>query len=115
MNPLNKYLDATMNEVATAAVQQVCDLAFYKRQTAGWTAGSYRTRPSPPCAGDHIRLARVPRPGREAGPRGACRGASRFAGDILMLVDGERILIKAPVKHNLDRRCPIESFDLHVS
>jgi len=32
VNPRNKYLDASMNEVATAMVQQVCDLAFYKRR-----------------------------------------------------------------------------------
>ena len=31
MNPRNKYWDAAMNEVATATVQQVSDLAFYKR------------------------------------------------------------------------------------
>ena len=34
MNPRNKFLDAAMNKVATAAVQQVCDLAFYKRRDA---------------------------------------------------------------------------------
>ena len=32
VNPRNKFWDAAMNEVATATVQQVCDLAFYKRR-----------------------------------------------------------------------------------
>src|SRR5262249_49324101 len=30
-NPLNRYLDAEMRESATATVQQVCDLAFFKQ------------------------------------------------------------------------------------
>ena len=71
MNPRNKYLDATMNEVATATVQQVCDLAFYKRRDR-WVDSRLVTSAAEvrPAAGHHVRLPGVPRPGGQAGPRG---------------------------------------------
>ena len=71
VNPRNKFYDATMNEVATATVQQVCDLAFYKRRDR-WvdsrlvtSAGRGRRR-----EGHHVRLPGVSRSGRQAGARG---------------------------------------------
>ena len=97
VNPLNKYWDATMNEVATAAVQQVCDLAFYKRHDR-WVDSRLVTNASDvsPLESLHSALpsSAISRPsshGRDA------RGALRSRGDILMLVDGQAVLVKAPV------------------
>ena len=72
MNPRNKYWDASMNEVATATVQQVCDLAFYKRRDR-WVDSRLVTSEAagPARESHHVRLRGVPRPGGQAGPRGA--------------------------------------------
>jgi len=95
-NPRNKYLDATMKEVSTAAVQQVCDLAFYKRRDR-WVdsrlvANESGVEPSRVVTfgSDEFRAlaARLVREGRQ--------GSIALRGDILMLVDGEAVLIKAP-------------------
>jgi Ca-activated chloride channel family protein len=98
VNPLNKFLDASMNEVATAAVQQVCDLAFYKRRDR-WVDSRLVTSEAqvPPSrvitfGSEEFRdlAAKLAREGRQ--------GSIALKGDILMLVDGQRILIKAPVQ-----------------
>lgn len=96
-NPRNRYLDATMNEVATASVQQVCDLAFYKRHDR-WvdsrlvtTATQVQPRRVITFGSQEFRdlASRLAREGRQA--------SIALRGDILMLVDGEPVLIKSPV------------------
>ena len=71
VNPRNEYLDAAMNKVATATVQQVCDLAFYKRGDR-WVDSRLVTSACRGQArtGHRLRLRRVPRPGGQAGARG---------------------------------------------
>jgi len=97
VNPRNKYWDATMNEVATATVQQVCDLAFYKRRD-GWvdsrlvtTAAEVRPAKVITFGSPEFRdlAARLAREGRQ--------GSIALRGDILMLVYGQPVLIKSPV------------------
>ena len=96
VNPRNKYWDASMNEVATAAVQQVCDLAFYKRRE-GWVDSRLVTnqadvRPERVITFGSAEFrdlaAKLAREGRQ--------GSIALKGDILMLVDGQRVLVKAP-------------------
>jgi Ca-activated chloride channel family protein len=98
VNPRNKYWDASMNEVATATVQQVCDLAFYKRSDR-WVdsrlvTGEAEVRPERVITfgSQEFRdlAAKLAREGRQ--------GSIALRGDILMLVDGHRVLIKAPVE-----------------
>ncbi len=36
VNPTNKFLDASMNQVSTVTVQQVGDMAFYKPRSTRW-------------------------------------------------------------------------------
>ncbi len=102
VNPRNEYLDASMNQVATAAVQQVCDLAFYKRGDR-WVdsrlvAGNAEAKPDRVVTfgSEEFRelAARLAAEGRQ--------GSIALRGDILMLVDGRRVLIKAPPR-NRDR------------
>ena len=96
VNPRNKYLDAAMNKVATATVQQVCDMAFYKRHD-GWvdsrlvdSAAGVRPGRVIAFGSEEFRdlAARLAREGRQ--------GSIALRGDILMLVDGQPVLIKAP-------------------
>jgi Ca-activated chloride channel family protein len=96
VNPRNKYWDAAMNEVSSAAIQQVCDLAFYKRQDR-WVdsrlvAGEAEVRPRRVITfgSDEFRALadELARQGRQ--------GSIALRGDILMLVDGQPVLIKAP-------------------
>src|SRR5262249_12101978 len=97
VNPRNKYWDASMNEVATATVQQVCDLAFYKRRDR-WVDSRLVTHEAGvqpqrviTFGSEEFRdlAAKLAREGRQ--------GSIALRGDILMLVDGQRVLIKAPV------------------
>jgi Ca-activated chloride channel family protein len=97
VNPRNEYLDATMNKVATTTVQQVCDLAFYKRHDS-WVDsrlvnGAAEVLPQRVItfgSSDWRDLAaKLAREGRQ--------GSISLRGDILMLVDGQPVLIKAPV------------------
>lgn len=96
VNPRNRYYDATMNEVATATVQQVCDMAFYKNPD-GWVdsrlvADKTAARPKRVInfGSEEFRTlaAKLAREGRQ--------GSISLRGDILMLIDGEVVLIKAP-------------------
>jgi Ca-activated chloride channel family protein len=96
VNPRNTYWDAAMNAVATTAVQQVCDLAFYKRNDR-WVdsrlmtnAAEVRPRSVIAFGSEEFRAlaARLAREGRQ--------GSIALRGDILMLVDDEPVLIKAP-------------------
>ncbi|MDR3633827.1 MAG: VWA domain-containing protein [Isosphaeraceae bacterium] len=96
VNPRNRYWDATMNEVATATVQQVCDLAFYKRRE-GWvdsrlvvTEAEVRPEKVITFGSEEFRAlaAKLAAEGRQ--------GSIALRGDILMLIDGRPVLIKAP-------------------
>jgi hypothetical protein len=95
-NPRNEFLDASMNKVATAAVQQVCDLAFYKRRDA-WVDSRIVANPAAVkpervivFGSQEFRdlAAKLAREGRQ--------GSIALRGDILMLVDGRPVLVKAP-------------------
>jgi len=95
-NPRNEFLDAAMNKVATTTVQQVCDLAFYKRGDR-WIDSRIVSSPSQVkpeqvivFGSDEFRdlAAKLAREGRQ--------GSIALRGDILMIVDGRRVLIKAP-------------------
>jgi Ca-activated chloride channel family protein len=97
LNPRNKYWDATMNEVATATVQQVCDLAFYKRRDR-WVDSRLVTNEA------EVRPAHVITFGSaefralaDKLARQGRQGSIALRGDILMLVDGQPVLIKAPI------------------
>jgi Ca-activated chloride channel family protein len=96
VNPRNEFYDAAMNKVATTTVQQVCDLAFYKRGDR-WVdsrlvAGPVDNRGQRVITfgSEEFRdlAARLVREGRQ--------GSIALRGDILMLVDGRPVLIKAP-------------------
>jgi hypothetical protein len=95
-NPRNKYLDASMNEVATATVQQVNDLAFYKRSNR-WVdsrlvsnAAEVQPRRVIAFGSEEFRALA----GRLAGE--GRQGSIALRGDILILLDGQPVLIKAP-------------------
>jgi Ca-activated chloride channel homolog len=97
VNPRNRYWDASMNEVATAAVQQVCDLAFYKRNDR-WidsrlVSSAVDVQPEKiiTFGSDEFRAlaAKLATEGRQ--------GSISLRGDILLLLDGRPVLIKAPV------------------
>jgi Ca-activated chloride channel family protein len=96
VNPRNEFFDAAMNKVATTTVQQVCDLAFYKRGDR-WVDSRLIAGPSDARGPRVINFgseefrelaARLVREGRQA--------SIALRGDILMQVDGQPVLIKAP-------------------
>jgi len=96
VNPLNKFLDAEMKESSSVTVQQVCDVAYFK-QGNRWVdgrivAGGSEVRPSRTIAfgTDEFRdlVARLAREGRQ--------GTIALRGDILLLVDGQPVLVQAP-------------------
>jgi len=94
LNYRNKYFDQNMDLVATAQVQQVNDLAFYRRGNRWVDSRIVDKEPQPTT---HIEF------GSEEFRRLALRLAERgrqgsisLQGDILMLVDGETILVKGP-------------------
>jgi len=96
VNPRNEFFDAAMNKVATTTVQQVCDLAFYKRGDR-WVDSRIVSSPAEVkpeqvivFGSDEFRdlAVKLAREGRQ--------GSIALRGDILMIVDGRRILIKAP-------------------
>jgi Ca-activated chloride channel family protein len=96
VNPLNKFLCPDMSQSATAAVQQVCDLAFFKRG-GRWIdsrllAGSSVAEPQRVIAfgSQEFRelAARLAHEGRQ--------GSIALRGDVLLQVDGQPVLIQAP-------------------
>jgi hypothetical protein len=96
---MNRFLDAGMKESATATVQQVCDLAFFKRGNR-WVdsrivAGEPNVQPRRTIAfgSDEFRdlAARLAREGRQ--------GSIALRGDILLMVDGQAVLIQSPAAH----------------
>jgi Ca-activated chloride channel family protein len=95
-NPLNKFLRSDMSESATSTVQQVCDLAFFKRG-GRWVdsrlmVGKVDEQPQRVIAfgSQEFRdlAARLAREGRQ--------GSISLRGDVLMLIDGRPVLIQAP-------------------
>jgi Ca-activated chloride channel family protein len=95
VNPRNEFYDAAMNKVATTTVQQVCDLAFYKRGDR-WIDSRIVSSPADVKPDRviifgseefHDLAARLAREGRQ--------GSISLRGDILMVIDGRRVLIKA--------------------
>ena len=98
VNPRNKYRDAAMNEVATSAVQQVCDLTFYKRHDR-WVDSRLVSNES------EVKPHRVVEFGSEEFRALTAKladegrqGSIALRSDILMLVDGKPVLINAPVE-----------------
>ncbi len=96
VNPRNKFWDASMNEVATATVQQVCDMAFYKRRDR-WVDSRLVSSEASVAPERIVKFgsqefrdlaAKLAREGRQ--------GSISLRGDILILIDGQRVLIKAP-------------------
>ena len=95
-NPLNKFYNADMTESATAAVQQVCDLAFFKRgdrwvdsRLVNGDAVAPPRRVIPFGSDEFRALAdRLAREGRQ--------GSISLRGDILLQIDGQPVLIQAP-------------------
>jgi Ca-activated chloride channel family protein len=96
VNPRNEFFDAAMNKVSTTTVQQVCDLAFYKRGDR-WIDSRIVSSPAESTpdrvitfGSDEFRdlAAKLAREGRQA--------SIALRGDILMVIDGRRVLIKAP-------------------
>lgn len=95
-NPLNKLLcPGDLSVSSTTTVQQVCDLAFFKRGNR-WVDSRLISEPQPQ-APREIRfgsaefrelLERLTTQGRQ--------GSIALRGDILMNVDGEAILVRAP-------------------
>jgi Ca-activated chloride channel homolog len=95
-NPLNKYICPDMSESATSTVQQVCDMAFFKRGNR-WidsrlVSEKAEARPKRVIAFDSAEFralaARLAREGRQ--------GSISLRGDILIQIDGESVLIQAP-------------------
>jgi Ca-activated chloride channel family protein len=96
VNPRNEFFDAAMNKVATTTVQQVCDRAFYKRG-ARWVDSRLMTNEAGVTPAQVISFgsaefrdlaAKLAQQGRQ--------GTIALHGDILMVVDGQPVLIKAP-------------------
>jgi hypothetical protein len=104
VNPRNKFYDATMKEVSTTTVQQVCDLAFYKKRDR-WVdsrlvenENSVQPRRVIQFGTEEFRelASRLAREGRQ--------GSIALKGDILMRIDGEPVLVKAPAPEpSIDR------------
>jgi Ca-activated chloride channel family protein len=95
-DPKNRFYDAEMCQVSVSAVQQVCDRTFYKRadrwidsrlieDKAALQPKRVVTFGSPEFQQLVERLAHEGR-----------QGTIALRGDILLLIDGERVLVKAP-------------------
>ena len=96
-NPLNKFVNpGDLSVASTTNVQQVCDLTFFKRgarwvdsQLVGETSDSEPKRVVRFGSDEYRALVeRLVREGRQ--------GGIALRGDILLRVDGEAVLIKAP-------------------
>lgn len=96
MNYDNGYYDAGMNRVSISTVQQVNDKTFYRRG-GGWVDGAVIDRATT------VKPERVIEFGspefRELVTRLASegrQGSISLSGDILMVLDGKTVLVKAP-------------------
>lgn len=97
LNRYNGYFDEKMNRVAIAEVQQINDLAFYQRGNR-WVDSRIVTRES------EIEPKKVIEFGSEEFRKLVYRlaeegrqGSISLRGDILLVVDGEPVLVKGPV------------------
>ena len=93
-DPLNTWLDAKLNQVEVANVQQINDCAFYKRGST-WidsrlVDGTARPRVTVEFGSEefHALVRRLADEDRA--------GTISLRGDILLMVDGEPVLVKAP-------------------
>lgn len=96
MNYDNGYYDAAMNRVSITTVQQVNDRAFYRRGNS-WVDGEVLSQ------GAAIKPDRIVEFGtpefRELVSRLSAQGRQgsiSLSGDILMMLDGKAVLVKAP-------------------
>jgi len=96
LNSRNKFFDQNMDRVAFTTVQQINDLAFYRRGNR-WVDSRIVDKER------ELRLRTVVEFGSEEFRRLALRlaeqgrqGSISLRGDILMVVDGETILVKGP-------------------
>ncbi len=98
LNHSNSFWDAEMNRVSIADVQQINDLAFYRRNNQ-WidsrlVGGANRLQPTKTIefGSEQFRqlAARLARQGRS--------GSISLRGDVLMKVDGEPVLVRGPTR-----------------
>jgi len=98
LNFYNGYLDSKMNAVAVTSVQQVNDLAFYRRGNQ-WIDSRLVTDEKKRKSAKTIEFgskeflelaARLAKEGRQ--------GSISLRGDILLSIDGKPVLVKAPVQ-----------------
>lgn len=110
VNTGNRYYDENMNSISVANVQQVCDLAFYRRGNR-WVDSRVvekekKSEPSKTILHGSEEFAKLV----ERLVRENRVGAISLEGDVLMVVDGETILVKAkspekPVAAATDNGC----------
>jgi Ca-activated chloride channel family protein len=96
LNLRNSFYDAEMNEVSISAVQQINDQAYYRRGRR-WVDSRLVTEAEQPAPARVIEFGskeffdlaeRLARENRQ--------GSIALEGDILLMVDGESVLIEAP-------------------
>jgi len=96
LNPSNRFYDTQLNEVSISAVQQINDNAYYHRN-GQWVDSRLVTQPQQTTPSrviefgsrEYFELARrLARENRQ--------GSIALSGDILLMVDGEPVLIKSP-------------------
>jgi len=98
LNPSNGYWDANMNRVAVSNVQQVCDRAFYRRGNR-WVDSAVVEKATDVkphqviefgSPAYHTLVTHLTAQNRQ--------GTVALAGEILMVVEGKTVLIKAPAE-----------------
>ncbi len=98
LNRRNGYVDANMNRVEVTTVQQVADRAFFRRNNR-WVdsrmvedADTLTPRRTIESGSEEFRelVARLAGEGRQ--------GCVSLAGDVLMMVDGESVLVRSPMR-----------------
>ncbi|MBN2130800.1 MAG: hypothetical protein JW741_14960, partial [Sedimentisphaerales bacterium] len=96
LNPRNTFYDAEMKEVSITAVQQINDQAYYRRR-GRWVDSRLVDQ------AERLTPARIIEFGSEEFfelarklARENRQGSIAMEGDILLMVDGEPVLIKAP-------------------
>jgi Ca-activated chloride channel family protein len=96
LNPTNKYQDKNMNAVTITAVQKVNDLAFYQRGKR-WVDSRLVGKE------DKVKPKKIIEFGSEEFRKLALKlaengrqGSISLRGDILLIVDGEPVLVKGP-------------------
>jgi Ca-activated chloride channel family protein len=97
LNPRNAYLDAELHMVESTAVQQVCDLAFYRRGTR-WIDGNavLQQQLEPGLRIEVGSAAWFTLAKRLEGERRA--GVLALPGEILLRLDGQNVLVHPPIQ-----------------